>query len=332
MAFNRRDFFKYLAGLTIAPPGLFSTSALFGKKIPLKKIEGAFGRVVIVKRPEVFKSPGIVSSEVIYQMLGNSICRLTGRKTPSQAWSSLFSSSERIGIKINALGGRRICTHPEVVYAVTKHLTESGIPSGNIIIWDRLTSELKKGGYKIQNGGGSVQCFGTDSDYELSPEFYGSIGSCFSRILTRKCDALISIPVLKDHDLSGVSLSLKNFYGSIHNPNKYHDNGCDPFIADVNSHPHIKNKLRLVIIDGLTAQCNGGPAFKPQWSWPYSGLVLSQDPVAADRVGTDIIENQRKIEGLSPLKQTGRAPIHIQTAAKNGLGVGDLQQIEKIVI
>ena len=59
---------------------------------------------------------------------------------------------------------------------------------------------------------------------------------------------------------------------------------------------------------------------------------MSQDPVAADRVGADIIEKQRSLEGLSPLKQAGRAPIHIQTAAKSGLGVGDLQQIEKIVI
>jgi uncharacterized protein (DUF362 family) len=277
-------------------------------------------------------SPGIVSSEVAFSMLSDGICQLTGCNIPKEAWLSLFSPSQKIGIKINALGGRSICTHPEVTYAVTRHLTESGIPTHNILIWDRLTNELKKAGYAIQNTGSSVQCFGTDNDYEFSPEFSGSIGSCFSRILSRKCDVVISISVLKDHDLAGVSLTLKNFYGAIHNPNKYHDNGCDPFIADLNNHPHIKNKLRLSIIDGLTGQYNGGPGFKPQWTWSYSGLLLSQDPVAADCIGVDIIENQRAKNGLPTLKDVGRPPVHIQTAAQRGLGTVDMQKIEKIVI
>ena len=330
MALKRRDFLKYIASFTTASSPLFSTFPLFEKKAGGKKTQKAIGRVVIVKRPDVFTSPGVVSREVAYRMLSDSICRLTGHKTPSEAWSSLFSPSERIGIKINALGGKRICTHPDLTYAVAEHLTECGIPAQNIIIWDRLTKELEKAGYKIQRGGRSVRCFGTDNDYGFSPEFSGSIGSCFSRILTRKCDAIISISVLKDHDLAGVSLNLKNFYGAIHNPNKYHDNGCDPFIADLNCHHHIKNKLRLVIIDGLMGQYNGGPAFKPQWAWPYSGLLLSQDPVAADLVGTEIIEKQRKSKGLPSLEQVGRFPVHIQTSAKKGLGTGDLKKIKRL--
>jgi uncharacterized protein (DUF362 family) len=290
------------------------------------------GKVVIAKRPEVFTSPGVVSPEVVYRMVGDAVRALTGQKKTRDAWLSLFSPKERIGIKINALGGKKICTHPELSYAVARHLSECGIPPQNIIIWDRLTSELRKDGYRIQKGGTNVQCYGTDGSYEFSPEFSGSIGSCFSRILTRQCDALISIPVLKDHDLAGVSLNLKNFYGTIHNPNKYHDNGCDPFIADLNSHPHIKKKLRLTIIDGLQGQYHGGPAFKPQWSWPYSGLLVSRDPVAGDCVGAEIIEGLRKSKGLPTLSRDGRAPVHIQTAAAKNLGIGNAKQIVKMVL
>ena len=332
MSLKRRDFLKCIAGFTTVSYPVFSTFSLFDQKAGKTKIQKVTGRVVVVKRPDVFTSPGVVSSEMVYRMLADGICRLTGHKTPKEAWSSLFSSSEKVGIKINALGGKRICTHPELTYAVTEHLIKSGIPAQNIIIWDRLTKELKKAGYKIHKGSGSVRCYGTDNDYGFSPEFSGSIGSCFSRILTRRCDAVISIPVLKDHDLAGVSLNLKNFYGAIHNPNKYHDNGCDPFIADLNCHPHIRNKLRLVITDGLMAQYNGGPAFKPQWAWPYSGLIMSQDPVAADLIGTEIIEEQRKSKGLPSLERYGRYPVHIQTSAKKGLGTGDLNKIEKIII
>jgi len=240
--------------------------------------------------------------------------------------------AEKIGIKINSLGGKKICTLTELAYAVAEHLEKISVPAHNIIIWDRLTRELERAGYRIQKGGRSVQCFGTDNEYGRTPEFSGTIGSCFSRILTHKCDAVISIPVLKDHDLSGVSLNLKNFYGAIHNPNKYHDNGCDPFIGDLNCHPHIKDKLRLVIIDGLTGQYNGGPAFKHQWSWPYSGLIMSLDPVAADFVGAEIIEKKRKSERLPSLKQTGRYPVHIQTASAKGLGSGDLNKVTRIVL
>ncbi len=325
MIFKRRDFLKYIASLTSAIPPLPSIFSIADKTVFAKETGN---RVVITKRPGVFSSPTIVSPEIVNSMLSDGICLLTGCKTPEDAWRSLFKLNERIGIKINSLGGRKICTHPELAYGVAKHLTNIGIRPDNIIIFDRLTNELKRAGYKIQKNSSSVNCFGTDSDYELTPEFSGTIGTCFSRILTQNCDAIISIPVLKDHDLSGVSLSLKNFYGVIHNPNKYHDNGCDPFIADLNCHPFIKNKLRLVIIDAITGQYNGGPAFKSQWAWPYSGLILGRDPVAVDLVGSRVIEQKRKQNGLPTLKEAGREPIHIQSAAKRKLGTGNLNKIE----
>jgi len=265
-------------------------------------------------------------------MVGDALCRLTGCRTARQSWLSLFSPAERIGIKVNALGGRHICTRPELVYAVVDHLTACGVPPRNIIIWDRLTRELHHAGYPVQTSPDRLRCFGTDNEYEFEPEFSGSIGSCFSRILTRHCDAIISIPVLKDHDLAGVSLNLKNFYGVIHNPNKYHDNGCDPYIADLNAHPHIRQKLRLCIIDGLRSHYNGGPGFKPRWSHDFKTLLFSLDPVAADSIGAAEIEKQRIRKDLPLLKETGRDPVHIRTAARKGLGTADLGQIEKIIM
>lgn len=332
MDITRRDFLKSTAGFTVAS-STFLSAASFVSNNSLHTGRTAIpGRVVIVKRPSVFTTQETVFSDILYTMLNDGICGLTRHKNSRDAWLSLFSISETIGIKINSLGGKKICTHPDLAYAVARQLINCGIPSHNIIIWDRLSTELEKAGYAINKSTGSIKCFGTDNEYESTIEFSGSIGSCFSSILTRQCDALINIPVLKDHDLSGVSLSLKSFYGAIHNPNKYHDNGCNPFIADLNNHPYIKNKLRLIIIDGLTAQYNGGPAFKPQWTWPYRGLLFSQDPVAVDFTGTYIIEEQRKLKGLPSLLDSGRYPHYIETAAKIGLGIGNLNKIDKIVL
>ncbi len=329
---TRRDFIKYFTSLGIFFISIFRFTISFAQAGRSQKSNPRPGRVVIVRHTEAVSGNGSVSSEAVKQMLSQGIVKLTEIADVRKAWLSIFSSNETIGIKVNALGGNRICTHPEIAYAVAEHLIAAGIKPCQVIIWDRLTAELEKAGFTIQKGGSRIQCFGTDSDYEAEPETSGSIGSCFSRILSRLCDAIISIPVLKDHDLSGVSINLKNFYGAIHNPNKYHDNGCDPYIADLNSHPYIKNKLRLVICDGLVAQYNGGPAYKPQWSWPYGGLLFSQDPVAVDQVGCQIIEEQRKIKGLPALEESGRPPRHIQTAAQRNLGTADLQKIEKIII
>jgi uncharacterized protein (DUF362 family) len=278
----------------------------------------------------VYDTAGAISAKLLSQMVEQAICKLTGLIDATEAWASLFSPRETIGIKVNALGGRNICTHHEVAYTVAGQLTRTGIKPSQIIIWDRLSSELAKGGYTVRRNADDIQCYGTDTNYEHTPEFAGSIGSCFSRIIAQQCDAIISIPVLKDHDLAGISVNLKNFYGAIHNPNKYHDNGCNPYVADLNSHPYIKNKIRLIICDGLVGQYNGGPGFKPQWSWHYNGLLLSRDPVAIDQVGLQLIEEQRGLNGLPSLTEAGRYPAYIKTAEQLNLGFADPNKIVKI--
>lgn len=287
--------------------------------------------VVISQRPQVVRTDGNIDGNLLSTMVASSVCRLTNVSSVAQAWRSLFSPSEIIGIKVNAMGGPLISTCAVLAYTVATQLIEAGIPQQNIIIWDRLSSELERAGYTIRRTGTGIRCFGTDSDYETRIEQSGTVGTCFSRIIT-SCDALINIPVLKDHDLSGVSLGLKNFYGAIHNPNKYHDNGCDPFIADLNTHPYIRKKLRLTIIDGMHAQYNGGPAYRRQWQWPYAGIIVGRDPVAVDTVGTSVIEKKRKEEGLPSLTEAGRPAVHVHRAAERGLGCDDLKKINLIYI
>ena len=293
---------------------------------------GGKSRVVQIRNNAVFTDDKTVNSTIVREMITNAILSLTGTSAPDRAWKSLFKPDDIVGIKINALGGRQIATRPAVVDAVLAGLTAAGIPEENIIIWDRLSEELKKAGYTINRSTSGVKCFGTDKGYQRQPEIIGSIGSCFSSIVSSRCTALINIPVLKDHDLSGVSISLKNFYGAIHNPNKYHDNCCDPYIADVNTHPYIKDKLRLIVCDGLTIQYQGGPAYKPQWSRMFSTLLLSRDPVAIDRIAATLIEGERKKHGLPTLKDVARDPVHIATAARKGLGTDDINHIDHVTL
>jgi hypothetical protein len=121
---------------------------------------------------------------------------------------------------------------------------------------------------------------------------------------------------------------MKNFYGAIHNPNKYHDNCCDPYVADLSRHPYIKDKLRLIVCDALLAQCHGGPAYVVSHAWKASGILAGCDPVAVDRAGEKIISDRRRETDLKPLRQEKREPRYIRTAAEAGLGTDDLERIK----
>ena len=340
---NRRFFLLCITGFTAYLGGIFSfpfdrcrritqwfsRSPLGSSGVACAETAGK-SRVVQIRNKSVFTKEQTVDTAITLEMLTTGMLHLTGTSTPDRAWKTLFKPDDVVGIKVNALGGRQIATHPAVVDAVIAGLATAGIPEENIIVWDRLTEELEKAGYTINTSDRGVKCFGTDKHYDPEPEIIGSIGSCFSSIVSSRCTALINIPVLKDHDLSGVSLSLKNFYGAIHNPNKYHANNCDPYIADLNTHTYIKDKLRLVVCDGLTMQYQGGPSYKPQWSRTCCTLLLSRDPVAIDRIAAVLIDDERRKRGLPTLKDAARDPIHIATAARRGLGTDNLSSIELV--
>jgi uncharacterized protein (DUF362 family) len=142
--------------------------------------------------------------------------------------------------------------------------------------------------------------------------------------------ALVSFGVVKDHDLAGVSAGLKNWYGVIHNPNKYHDNNCDPYVADVVNHPYVRSKLRLTVLDGLVAQCRGGPAFLADGTFRLGQVAASTDPVAADVWAWQEIDAERRRRNLPSLEEEGRPPRFIQTAGRYGLGVSDGEAVVRV--
>ena len=69
---------------------------------------------------------GLLNSTVADEMLTSAMLRLTGKSTPDQAWGELFRPEDVVGIKVNALGGKRIATHPGVVDAVVEVLNVQG--------------------------------------------------------------------------------------------------------------------------------------------------------------------------------------------------------------
>lgn len=70
----------------------------------------------------------------------------------------------------------------------------------------------------------------------------------------------------------------------------------------------------------------------PQWCWPLQRLLLATDMVAMDSVAWGIVEDQRRQAGMPSLRDAGREPSYIQSAARTGLGIADPEQIEIVQV
>jgi uncharacterized protein (DUF362 family) len=258
------------------------------------------------------------------------LARATGKVSGEQAAASLFRPDDTVGIKVNCLAGPGLSPRVELVEALVELIAKTGVKRKSIIVFERSSRELKRAGYQLRSYGGPYLCYGIDNLYDSTPSESGEIGSCFARLVSTTCTALVSVGVVKDHDLAGVSASLKNWYGVIHNPNKYHDSCCDPYVADVVRHPFIRSKLRLTLLDGVTAQYHGGPALRGDALFPLAKVAASTDPVAADVWAWLRIDEERVRQGLPTLEDAERPPRFIATAAGYGLGVGDREAITEV--
>jgi len=293
-------------------------------------------RLIIVRDPAVLSgsddSGAGIKVDVLTKMLDQSITKLTGQSDPVAAWKSLFKADDVVGIKINGLFGRGASTNPEVAHAAADALIRAGLKPSNIIIWDRATGDLLKSGFKINKEGDGVRVLANDGVWEDTPTVSGLINGRLTKIITKDITALINIPFMKDHMMSGITGALKNHYGSFDNPFRCHDNHCNPYLADLNQIPAIRDKTRLVIMDALRPMADGGPGLKRDMLWNYHSLLVSRDPVAVDHISWTIIEERRKEIGLPSLAAAGREPIWIATAASRGLGVNEIDKMDIVRI
>jgi uncharacterized protein (DUF362 family) len=328
---SRRDFLKAsLPGAAFLCAGGAAGAVAAAEPAPESGAAAGKSRVVVARDEQLRGIGATVDSNRVLALLDRAMQALYGRDHPAEAWRNLVRPGETVGLKVNTLGGRGISTNVPLVAAICQRLQEAGVKPAGIVVWDRDSSELERAGFHLAVGGDRVQCFGTDRvGYEEELAAYGSVGSRLSKILTQRCAALINLPVLKDHDGAGVTIALKNMYGVIHNPNKYHPNGCNPYVADLNMLPEIRGRMRLTICDATTAMYEGGPGYKPEHSWNANALLVSTDPVALDHTGWQMIERKRAEKGLKTLAAEERAPSYIVTAAdaEHRLGTNDPRKI-----
>ena len=332
---KRREFIKNLSIATMGTALVPTLSELSHKRNPL---DGSKSKVAIVRDPKASTNKGqTIDPKIIQNMMNAAIKGLTGQKNVADAYASLFPRQEKndiIAIKVNCMH-----THPftessrKIIGSVVNGLKSAGIAENNIILYDWKNEDLSDCGYTRNTESQGVRCFGNDEEgwgYEEVAVAPGGASVHLSKILAR-CTHLINIPVLRDHPTIGVSLSLKNHYGSVDSPVSLHGPNftCEPHIAELNALDPIKKKQRLIVLPALVGVYEGHHS-PPQFE--YNGLIASQDSVAVDYVGYKIIEEQRVNHDLRALEKTGRYLTYIDTSAKLGLGTNDPNNMERITI
>ena len=252
--------------------------------------ESAKSRVVLIRNRNVLDGNGQPVPDILENMLDQAVTALFDVPDAASAWKQLFRSSDRVGIKSNAW--YYLPTPGALEAAIQNRLLEAGVKAENMAVDDRgvLTNPVFK-----------------------------------------RATALINVRPLRTHHWSGLGTLLKNYIMFTPSPWQYHGNACERLGA-IWQYPIIKGKTRLNILVVLTPLFHGiGPHhFSQSYIWPYCGLIVSTDPVAADATGARIIQAKRNAF-FKTERPISPPPHHIVAADKRfGLGRSDPGHIELI--
>jgi uncharacterized protein (DUF362 family) len=288
--------------------------------------ESGKSKVVVARDAGLLGTGAQLDEKRVLALLDRAIASYSGHNNPEVAWKRIVPVGKVIGLKVNGLGGRGISTHQALVMAICERLQQAGVKPGEIIVWDRNARDLHACGLTINTDPSRIRVYGSDvAGYEDQPESWGTAHIRLSKILTRDCAMVIGLPILKDHDLAGVTFAMKNMYGVIDRPQSLHAGNCNPGVADLNCIPAIREKVRFTIGDAMTSVYDGGPGFHPERLWQPNTLIVGEDRVAVDHTAWQMIAHKRAEAGVPTLEATGRPPHYIATAADQAhrLGTND---------
>jgi uncharacterized protein (DUF362 family) len=286
-------------------------------------------RVVRVESPAVWNG-NARDPKVVAAMVERGVLAFTGQKTAADAWRQFFSPGMRVGLKVNLLGRPMVYTSREVTEAVAAGAIGAGVKPADVLVWDRHEGHFGPTDYKL--GVGRLgERIATGGRYDQAKQLKASGGTCPMDTCVGQTDVTVNLPVLKDHEIAGVTLALKNIaFGCYSHHRAAHGGNCDPFVAEAYQHYLTQTKVPLIVLDATKCCFDQGPEpSDPNVVWRENAIYVATDPVALDVVCRTVILAKRKAAGLSDKMRQAR---HIETAAQKGLGVGDLAKIDLMTV
>lgn len=294
-----------------------------------------------------------VNQAAVDRMVDMGIKALTGQTDLSAAWKSLlpnYKAGEEVAIKVSFNNGDKTGEHwygidavAEPVNAIIRGLRAAGVPPSAIVIFDSKRPIRPVFIQKINAQHNGVRFEDKNSDpfgsgsgsITFHPPSHTPITMKISKVVAR-AKYLINVPVLKRHGSAGISMGMKNHYGTIEDPDAIHpwtsiDIKNNPTVTtyspikEINQHEYIAGKTILVVGDGLFAALHntGDRSFPVPWvtfnNQSPKSLFFSTDPVAIDCVMGDLLSAERIERGHGETPPVSFA--HLQLAEQAGLGI-----------
>ena len=247
-------------------------------------------RVVLIRREDAVDGDGSPNGVALHEMLNHAVAALFEVDEAKLAWSRLFGAGDVVGIKSNEWG--RLPTPAALEQAILAEVVGAGVDPAMVAVGDR----------------------GVRRDEVF-----------------QRATALVNIRPMRTHAWSGLGTLLKNLIMFVPRPAEYHGDSCAP-LGSIWLLPELEGKVRLNILVMLTPQFHSlGPhSYSREFVWPYCGLIVSTDPVAADATGARIILAKRR-QHFGDDRPISPPPHHIEIAdTRYGLGVSDPERIDLI--
>ena len=215
-------------------------------------------------------------------------------------------------------------TSPSLVARIVKHCLDAG--AKRVIVMDHSIESWER---TLRNSGigDAIRASGATHAPAERESYYQKVSLKNARTLKEtavheavlECDVLISVPVLKHHSGTGVSISAKNLMGCVWDRYGYHRMGVQQCIADF-LHARVPD---LNVVDAHRVVTRNGPrGGSPSDVAAMNSLILSPDIVAADTAAAMLLgHKQNAIE-------------HIRLAEQAGFGQSDLSKlrIERLTV
>ena len=357
---DRREFLKSLiAGAAVT----YGTA--MAKPSEKLGLPGPYpGRVIAVEHSGSIID-GAFQRPAIHSMMNKGLMDLTGAPAPEEAWRSFFEPGDVVGIKLNPVGRPAVISSKETFLEIVEGLKMAGIPTKNIVAYDRYKREFLDAGFDKWLPEGVRWTYGTDKTHphQLDMDMYDEHEyvemplvqpdgdpkdphyrrSYLAKFITKDVNKMINLCLVKHHQSAGVTVALKNMsHGLVNNVARSHSsitlNTCGTFIPNVVDHPVIRKKVVLNICDGILAAYHGGPGTTvKKYTWEHKTMYFSTDPVAMDKTALKAIDAQRAVVGRLPIalakpdqdsKWVNMQVEHIEIAGALGLGMFDDKKID----
>ena len=325
---------------------IFHAAPLAAQAVPASALLPR-ARVVVAHNPSA-TATFVPQLQAILPMVERGLTNLLEKNSAREAWLSLISTQDIVGLKVFAAPGPTAGTRPAVVEAVVRSLIDAGLPAGQIVVWDKHEFDLRLAGYfHLANRYGIRVEGSADAGYDAQVAYekpllgrliwgdleFGQqlegIGrrSHLSRLITQEMTKIICITPLLNHNLVGVSGQLFGLaLGSVDNTLRFENN--PDLLAEVVPEilaEHFYDRYVLGIVDGLIAQYQGEARQFLHYSAVLNELWFSRDPVALDLLAIEELEHRRqeaKLPGSKPSLEL------YQNASLLELGTSDRKQID----